>query len=389
MPAATLLSLLAALGGCATTTLGPEPVGPPPPPPAEAGPPPDATARLGPPVVLAPSGKLGLEYFPDMPVTILAPPPHLRALVVAGVGTYLVEGTDLAHLEHAEEVLGRGPRGAIDNGYAGIAGAVEYKGHLYAAYHAEDQEGMPALPLTGGVPGFHASIGLATSADGGRTWTRLGAAVTSPRPKGWTAYPGQADTGTGEPWLVRSRDGAWWFLYYSDHTRDGRVGVQICLARAPATGPPAPGAFVKWHRGAFSEPGLGGRDTPVMSGEPFDQSDAFSPHVVHSAALGRYVMTFNLNTWKEYVQRTGLRRSGMYLATSVDGVRWSRPEPMAIGFSVDVTGLPVSWHPAIVWDPGSSTAGWLVYGHSDRWCPRCGGTPHHLVGRRIELSPAP
>lgn len=175
---------------------------------------------------------------------------------------------------------------------------------------------------------------------------------------------------------------------YTEHDRGGGRGVQICLARAPAARPPVPGAFTKWFQGAFSEPALGGRDTPVLSAQPFDGADAFGPHVLWSAALHRYVMTFDLDAWRELRERKGLRRSGVYFATSEDGVAWSRPEPLFIDWPVNVVGLPVSWHPAILLDEDSSTAGWLVYGHTARWDPPR-GTPHHLWGRRITLAPRP
>lgn len=127
---------------------------------------------------------------------------------------------------------------------------------------------------------------------------------------------------------------------------------------------------------------------PVLSAQRFDGADAFGPHVVWSAALRRSVMTFVLDAWKEVRERRGLRRSGIYFATSQDGVAWSRPDPLFIDWPVNVVGMPVSWHPAIVLDEGSSTAGWLVYGHTDRWDPPR-GTPHHLWGRRITLAPRP
>ncbi len=359
-------------------------------PPEGAGAPAGAVATLGEPVRLLEAGRLGLRFFPDMPVTVVSPPPQLRLLVAAEVSTALVEGTDLRHLTGATlRVLAPGEPGAYDGGYAGATGAVESGGVLYVAYHAEDQEGMGTLAGTDGVPGFHASVGLASSADGGRTFRKLGQVVTSHRPKGWRFYAGQRDSGAGDSWLMRSHDGAWWYLYYTEHSREGGRGVQICMARAPASAPPAPGAFRKLHEGAFDEPGLGGRDTPVLSGLAFDQGEVFSPHVVYSPALKLYVMVMNLDVWKEFLEARSLARSGMYLATSGDGVRWSRPEPLAIDWAVPLSGRSVTWHPAIVFDAGSSTEGWLLYAHTAVWSPSRGVPAHALWGRRISLAPRP
>jgi hypothetical protein len=379
---ALLLPLLLASGQPAGAAEPPLPA-----PPASAGAPAAAVATLGEPVKLLDEGRFGLRFFPDMPVTVLSPPPRLRLLVAAEISTALVEGADLEHLTGAtRKVLAPGKKGEFDNGYAGATGAVEAGGALYVAYHAEDQEGMGKLAGSDGVPGFHASVGLATSTDGGRTFQKLGQAVTSFRPKGWTFYDGQHDSGAGDSWLMRSHDGAYWYLYYTDHSRDGGRGVQICMARAPASAPPAPGAFRKFHDGAFDEPGLGGRDTPVLSGQAFDQGEVFSPQVVYSPTLKLYVMVMNLDVWKEFVETKRLARSGMYLATSADGVRWSRPEPMAVDWAVPVPGKSLSWHPTIVFDPGSSTEGWLLYGHTAMWSPSHGAPAHVLWGRRISLA---
>jgi hypothetical protein len=384
--AARALALVLAVAGRPSFAAEP----PLPQPPEGAGPPAAAMATLGAPVKLLDAGKFGLRFFPDMPVTVISPPPQLRLLVAAEISTALVEGTDLQHLTGATlRVLAPGKRGDFDNGYAGVTGAVEAGGALHVAYHAEDQEGMGKLAGTDGIPGFHASVGLATSTDGGRTFTKLGQAVTSFRPKGWQFYKGQSDSGAGDSWLMRSHDGAFWYLYYTEHSRDGGRGVQICLARAPASAPPAPGAFRKFHEGAFDEPGLGGRDTPVLSGQAFDQGEVFSPQVVYSPALKLYVMVMNLDVWKEFVETKALSRSGMYLATSADGVRWSRPEPMTIDWAVPVPGKSLTWHPAIVFDPGSSTEGWLLYAHTAAWNPSRGAPAHALWGRRISLARKP
>jgi hypothetical protein len=355
-------------------------------PPPGAGEAAAVTARLGPPRALLESGRFGLKYYPDMAPTVLSPPPRLRMLVAAATSTALLEGTSLENLTAGRpDVLVPGGKGSPDNGYAGVSGAVAVGATTYAVYHGEDQEGLPKLAGSDGIPGFHASVGLAATTDGGRSFTKLGLAVTSAKAKGWQAYPGQADSGAGEPWILRSHDGAWWYLYYTEHSRvDGR-GVQICMARAPASAPPAPGVFRKLYQGGFTEPGLGGRDTPLLNAQAFDQGESLAPQVVYSPALGLYVMVFNLDVWKEFVEKKGLRRSGVYLATSKDGVRWSRPEPLLIDWSVAQVGQSVTWHPAIVFDPGSSTEGWLLYGHTGRWGPSTGGTPHHLWGRRITL----
>ncbi len=349
------------------------------------------TAQLGEPRVLIPNKGLGLKYFPDEAIAIVQREPQLRLLLTAGVSSWLVQGADIENLRMARQVLTPGPKGSFDGGYAGISGAyLHTDGKLYAIYHAEDQEGMPGLP--GDIPGFYCSLALAVSPDLGETWAKLGPIVTSNMGKEWVAYTGQADRGVGEPGIVVEKGGSHLLAYYTDHSRQDGRGVQICLARAPISrGAPGPGAWRKYFDGGFSEPGLGGRETPVLSARHLDGADAIQAHPVYSDALRKYVMVFNVNCWKEYMFDDKPKYSGIYVAYSDDGIRWSAPEPLIIDYAVPVVGRSVSWQASLVWDPDSTLAGWLIYSHSDKWGHEEAGTgtPHYMVGRRIRFGMKP
>jgi hypothetical protein len=345
--------------------------------------------ELGPRKTLLEHGQLGLLYFPDGAVSILAGTPEaaLRMIVPAGIRSYLVEGDGLDALSKSTMILGPGRPGEFDNGYAGISSVYRHRdGKLYGFYHAEDQEDMPPIP--GGVPGFFCSIGMAVSEDGGRSWRKLGQAITSAKPKSWTAFPGQPDRGAGEVGVAVSRDKRHLLAYYTEHSRMERRGVQICLARAEVSSdPPVPGTWTKYRDGRFNQPGIGGLDTPVLSVAAMDNADAAFPQVSYSEYLGKYVMVFNVNVWKEYVEKgRALSKSGIYVAYSDDGIGWSKPEMLVKDYAVSRTGKSVSWHPAILWSDPERRAGWLVYSHSPKWGhAHQGGTPHHMVGREIRF----
>ena len=129
-------------------------------------------------------------------------------------------------------------------------------------------------------------------------------------------------------------------------------------------------------------------DTPVLSAAHMDGADAAFPHVSYSKYLGRYVMVFNINVWKEYAEEGRvLERSGIYVAYSADGVQWSGPDMLVKDYAVSRTGKSVSWHPTIVWSDAEHRAARLVYSHSDRWGhAHLGGTPHHMVGREMRFT---
>lgn len=341
------------------------------------------TVLLGKPKALLSSDKLGLAYFPDMPVVALSAPGFpVRLLIVAGVSTYLMEGADIEHLTRARKVLSPGKHGSYDNGYAGIAGVFRNEpGKIYALYHAEDQEGM--APIAGGIPGFYACVAAATSSDEGRTWQKLGPAITSSLPRTWAAYPEQADRGIGEPCLIANPSGKYLYAYYTDHTRSDSSGVQIGMARASL--PVKTPGWNKYFNGRFTEPGIGGKNTPVISAHHLKEADAIMPYVTYSGTLQSYVMLFNVNCWRELAEPTRPAVSGIYVCYSKDGIQWSEPERLIADYAVARIGSSVAWHPSILWDKGSTRNGWLLYGYSEHWGHRAdkSGVPHYLVGRRI------
>ena len=142
-----------------------------------------------------------------------------------------------------------------------------------------------------------------------------------------------------------------------------------------------PGSWKKYYEGGFDEPGLGGRDTPVLSGLGTG-ADAIFPQVSYAEALGEYLMVFNLNYYRELAAE-GPARSGIYTAVSTDGVHWSPPTQVLRAYAVAQTDREVAWHPTILWDGKGQPGGWLVYGYSPRWGHGGGRKAHYLAGQRI------
>jgi len=354
----------------------------------------DVEIALGPRETLLADGAFGLRFFPDSNVLPVGRDP-LRVLLTATTSTWMVEGRDLRTLSRAREVLTPGGPGSFDNGYAGVGGVhVAPDGRLFAFYHAEDHEDMPRLPAD--IPGFHASVGVAVSEDGGYRFEKLGPVLTGARPKHFQSYPGQGTGGVGIPSTATSRDGRHLLLYYTEFSQvddaGEQRGPQIGLARAPLDGKaPGPGRFRKHHRGAFSEPGLGGEDTPVLSAWHLDQSAAVQPHVLFSPHLSRYVMVLCVDYWKERQaepERPG-HTSGVYAAFSEDGIDWDGPHRLFTDWCYPELGGSVSWEPSLVPDDERAASGWLVYGYSERWGGTRSAVPHYMAGRRIGLARRP
>lgn len=337
-------------------------------------------AKLGERKTLLDNGQYGLKYFPDGGITAFPGPSGYRVLLAGGISSYLLEGADMTSLRLVKQVLAPGPKGSFDNGYAGIYGAWRDPGtgEIRAIYHAEDQEEMNRLP--NGVNGFYASVGLAISGDQGSTFRKAGRILTGHQPKDGGGRP---DQGCGEPSLVADRGQQFLYCFYDDHSREGNRGVQIALARSPIADKGAPGTWMKYYEGGFSEPGIGGRETPVVDARP--AADALFPNVTYSKALGKYVMVFNILYYSD-LREGQAAKGGIFTAFSEDLIHWSSPQLLVHGLSIAQIDREVIWHPAIVWDDGSQSRGWLVYSYSPRWGHRELRTPHYMVGQRITFS---
>jgi len=351
---------------------------------------PNKTVTLGPQQTLLPDGSFGLEAFPDEAVAVIQRVPTWKMLVASGISTYLLEGTSLLNITSARLVLWPGDPGSFDNGYAGSAGAYLHTGgKLYMIYHGEDQEGMPPLAGGTGIPGFYASVGLAVSSDNGDTWEKLGPVITSNKPKEWTYYEGQDSRGAGVPSLVKEKTGRYLYLYYTEFSRVGGRGVQVCLARCDIQqNAPTPGTWKKYYAGDFGEPGIAGLDTVVMSALDMNQGEAMMAHVVYSNLLQKYVMVFNIDCWRELSNNGTPQTTGMYISYSTDGIVWSKPEALFIDYCIAQMGKSLSWEPTIIWDDDTDQTGWLVYGYTEHWGYHYNnsGNTHYMVGRRISFT---
>jgi len=338
--------------------------------------------RLGPQRTMLPAGRYGLKYFPDGCLAVIRTKPMYRVLMPAGVNTHLLEGDSMDGLDHRGKVLAPGEAGTFDNGYAGISACVRDadSGQLLAFYHGEDQEGMARL--LNGVPGFYCCVALAVSDDDGVTFSRRGPVISGCLPKD---PKGRGDQGCGEVCVLKEPSGRYLYAYYTDHSRLGGRGVQIRLARSRVSDRGRPGTWYKFHDGAFDEPGLGGKDTAVLAA-PMPRADAGMPHVAWSAALGVYVMVFNVNAYGEIGGKAEPRQSGMYVAFSADGIAWSRPTQLWAALGLPAIDKPVTWHPTLVWSDARGTRGHIYYAYSERWGHHPPRVPHYLVGRSIEFA---
>lgn len=352
----------------------------------------EVKVTLGQHRVVMPSGHDGLLNFPDMPIVELSSRP-LSFLVVGGIGeTFLLRGDSYENSRIAGKVLPPGPAGSVDNQYAGISSVYVDKKRkkLVAFYHAEDGEQMPKC--SNGVAGAYWSLCVAESPLDRIEFTKLGRYVTADQPKklnAWETEGGPREAwliqGTGNPNVTMDADGQHLLCYYieaSNRLKDQR-GCQICMARAPKESAGLPGSWEKYFKGEFSEPGLGGHDTPVVTASP--NAETADPFVIYVKPWKRYVMLMMMAVYTEMNGTPpAVKESGFYISTSVDALGWTKPVKIATLFPVPSLGQPCSMRPHLVAFTANTRTikGTLRYAHSEEW----GKVSQHLAESPITIT---
>ncbi|MBV9875207.1 MAG: TIR domain-containing protein [Verrucomicrobia bacterium] len=332
---------------------------------------------------------LGLRDIAGKGVAVIEnEPSKVRVLFQAMNETYLVTGTDFQHLTSASKVLGSGDHGEFDNAGAGVASVIRFDQNLYAFYEGRDTEGD--LPENGQAAfrGMYCGIGLAESINDGTTWTKKGEIIRSAKPKDWSDWSGQSVRGVGTPSALIDATNTYVYLYYVEFS-GLKNGIQgICLARAPLNkGAPLPDNWQKFYLDAFNEPGLGGKETPIIDGSAI-KAGAMYPHATFSKALNKYILTFNFSRIAEARQEAALSKSGIYIALSDDGIHWPTPVKLITTYSQRVLGLSIAIESTLVLDTPDSLTGWLLYAYTPKYTSNASipGAPLHLAGRRIEFA---
>lgn len=140
-------------------------------------------------------------------------------------------------------------------------------GDWYGLVHNE----FTPQPFGDGV--HYDGIDYAVSADQGRTWTIKSHVITSPystRRGDTAAFPQQTyHYGDGDQRLFVDTASGYFYAFYGSRIVEKNGGWKAFhahVARAPISAKMAPGSWRKWYDGAWTEPGVGGREsnmTPV------------------------------------------------------------------------------------------------------------------------------
>jgi len=306
-----------------------------------------------------PNDKASPPYLVDLPdehtTFIPLSPPAQGYLVFAasrintvptGGGAVVLQTTDLSTFQYATALGYKQPvmtapvpftqcqpayATEFDENYAGPGAVLQDPtlpaGNLIMLFEAENH-------CPGGVnqTPYYATVGFARSADNGMTWpdpengTSGGASrfpVLSP-PNPQPSTPSIAALGNALPsGFVDTLDPAGPYLYvvyvYNagglTPASDGRL--RVARAKLGSTSP----TFTKWYQGAFSQPGIGGLDSGVLSVPGCTGYQAMG-QISYNDDLGAYLMTF--------FSKCGATGAWYYAtATSLALQDWSQPQMIA------------------------------------------------------------
>lgn len=259
----------------------------------------------------------------------------------------------------------------IDAGYAGADLVfTATNGHdLLMLYDAETKN-FGAGPPNSLYPSWGV-MGLVRSPDQGITWTGAVAVVSSSDPKPATNPPPSV-YGIIEPGAIIASNYIYAYYAYFPTPDSTNGGPMIQVARAPLSSDGAPGSWMKYYNGSFSQPALlatnstaqslGSAIIPTVCG----CTRTAQPWPVYSTYLDAYVLVF-------------LAHEGWFFSTSTNLVNWTSPTQF---FTAPVTefttGQPTDENVILV-TPGNPNqvigqTGLVVYAHTAAWST----VPHQL-----------
>jgi hypothetical protein len=248
------------------------------------------------------------------------------------------QGPDLFHLSRPSE------RVTFDNEATWKMGArwieATHKaqdGTLYMWYHNEP-------PLPGGKTAPR--IGEMVSTDNGLHWRDLGIVMEAPAGSNNEASANHYFVGgNGDFTVIADSENQYLYCYTSTYNKDvAEQGVAVARMRYEDRDAPA-GKVVKWCKGAWTEPGLGGRVTPIFTVRTDwhkPDADAFwGPSIHWNTHLKTWVMLLNRAKDKDWTQE------GIYVSFNPslgDPSGWTPPTKI-----LDAAELEKSkWYPQVV-----------------------------------------
>jgi hypothetical protein len=173
-------------------------------------------------------------------------------------------------------------------------------------------------------------IGAVISYDGGATFQDMGAVLTSGDPYSCAAQNGYFAGGHGDFTVILDREKKFFYFLFSNYA--GPLESQgVAIARMPYSARFFPvGNVQKYYNGSWSEPGVGGRMTPIFPAKASwmeANTNAFwGPSIHWNTYLASYVILMN-----HACCAPGWPQEGIYASFNAkldDPSAWTKPKKM-------------------------------------------------------------
>lgn len=209
-------------------------------------------------------------------------------------------------------------------------------GTIFAWYHHEPAGVCSDSSLTAPI------IGAMVSYDGGNSFEDLGPVLTAADVPNCHAQNGFFAGGHGDFSVVIDRDRHYFYFLFSNYGGDGSE-QGIAVARMNFTDRFAPaGTVTKYFEGDWTEPGLGGRVTPLIRVTrpwQFEDADAYwGPSVHWNSYLQQYVMLLN-----HACCGTRWPQKEIAISYSKDLITWTKPVTL-----LDDIGFGPGYYPQVL-----------------------------------------
>ena len=195
-------------------------------------------------------------------------------------------------------------------------------GIVFAWYHQEH------FGVCAGTNFSVPQIGAALSYDNGATWRDLGAILTNGNPIDCSARNGYFAGGNGDPSVMLDRDKKFFYVFYGNY--NGPLEEQgVAVARYPFADrfSPMP-AIRKLYDGDWTEPGLGGKVSPIFPAKASwleaDTNAFWGPSIHWNTYLKEFVILLNRSCCT-----TGFPTDGVYVTFNKDlsdVAGWTKPK---------------------------------------------------------------
>jgi hypothetical protein len=191
-------------------------------------------------------------------------------------------------------------------------------------------------------------IGAAVSYDGGNTFLDLGTVIESGDAPDCSALNGYTAGGNGDFSVILDQTGTYFYFLYTNYGGPlARQGVAIARMPFADRGSPA-GAVWKYYQGGWTQPGMGGTETPIfpakVSWTQANTNSYWGPSIHWNTFLSSYVVLLNHSCCT-----TGYPQEGIYVSFNADlskPASWTAP--------AKILNTP-NWYPEVLGSQANGT----------------------------------